>query len=94
MKGPAPRIIPLRRVGDFWFGSLGRTSTDVGIPHVGYLARPPRQATDHLLQGASPTAAVVFPIFEFILYWCITVSVTLLVRRLAAPECSQSLPNR
>ena len=35
-----------------------------------------------MLQGASPVAAVVFPIFEFILYWCITVSLTFLVLRL------------
>ena len=42
----------------------------------GILDKPP------ILQGASPVAAVVFPIFEFILYWCITVSVAFLVQRL------------
>jgi hypothetical protein len=37
-----------------------------------------------MLQGASPVAAVIFPISEFILYWCITVTAAFLAQRIAA----------
>jgi hypothetical protein len=70
--------IPGRDVVNYCvLGGLWGALTHMWAIYRGILDKPP------MLQGASPVAAVVFPIFEFILYWCITVSVTILVRRLA-----------
>ncbi len=67
--------IPGRSVVNYCLlGGLWGALTHVWAISRGILDRPP------MLQGASPVAAVVFPIFEFILYWCITVSVASLLQ--------------
>lgn len=45
-------------------GSLG-TLTHIWAVYRGVVSKPP------MLQGASPLAAVVFAFFEYMLYWCI-----------------------
>jgi len=72
-------LIPGRGVVNYCLlGGLWGALTHLWAISRGILDKPP------MLQGASPVAAVVFPIFEFILYWCITVSVAFGLRRLAA----------
>ena len=72
--------IPGRAVVNYCLlGGLWGALTHMWAISRGILDKPP------MLQGASPVATVVFPIFEFILYWCITVSATFLLQRLAAP---------
>ncbi len=67
--------IPGRSVVNYCLlGGLWGALTHMWAISRGILDRPP------MLQGASPVAAVVFPIFEFILYWCITVSVAFLLQ--------------
>jgi hypothetical protein len=70
---PGRSVVSYCLLGGLW-GAL----THIWAISRGILDKPP------MLQGASPVAAVVFPVFEFILYWCITVSVTVLVQRMAA----------
>jgi len=71
--------IPGRGVVNYCLlGGLWGALTHIWAIARGILDKPP------MLQGVSPTAAVVFPIFEFILYFCITVSATYLLHRLAA----------
>jgi hypothetical protein len=72
----------------FWWGALRFSNPVVGfcllgglwgmVTHVwavyrGIVDKPP------MLQGASPVAAVVVAIFEFMFYWCIILSVALLL---------------
>jgi hypothetical protein len=57
-------------------GGLWGALTHLWAISRGILDKPP------MLRGASPIAAVVFPIFEFILYWCITVTLAFLMQRL------------
>jgi hypothetical protein len=47
------------------FGGLLGMMTHVWAIYRGILEKPP------LLQGASPVATSIMPIFEFIFYWCI-----------------------
>ncbi|HVP12961.1 MAG TPA: hypothetical protein VMV94_17435 [Phycisphaerae bacterium] len=56
------------------FGGLLGMATHIWAVYRGILDKPP------LLQGASPVAAVIMPIFEFMLYWCIILSIANLLR--------------
>jgi hypothetical protein len=81
--------MPGRSVLNYCFlGGLWGSLTHVWAIYRGILDKPP------MLQGASPVAAVVFPFFEFILYWCITVSLTVLVRRFGRREPISGSPAR
>ena len=71
---PGRSVVNYCLLGGMWGGLTHMWAISRGI-----LEKPP------MLQGASPVAAVIFPIFEFTLYWCITVSLTSLVQRLASP---------
>ena len=70
---PGRSVINYCLLGGLW-GAL----THVWAISRGIIDKPP------MLQGASPVAVVIFPIFEFILYCCITVSMTFLLQRLVA----------
>jgi hypothetical protein len=59
-------------------GGLWGSVTHVWAIWRGILEKPP------MLRGASPVAAVVFPFFEFVLYWCITVTVATLAQRITS----------
>ena len=48
--------------------------THIWAIYRGILAKPP------MLQGVSPVAAAIMPIFEFIFYWCIILSVAWLLQ--------------
>jgi hypothetical protein len=54
------------------FGGLWGMMTHLFAVSIGIVTKPP------VLQGAAPVAAVVFAIFEFMLYWCIILSVAAL----------------
>ncbi len=69
---PGSAVVNYCLLGGLW-GAL----THLAAIGRGLLDKPP------MLRGASPIAAVVFPIFEFILYWCITLTLAMLVRRLS-----------
>jgi hypothetical protein len=56
-------------------GGLWGMVTHVWAIYRGILDKPP------MLQGVSPTAAVVLPIFEFMFYWCICLSLASLLQR-------------
>lgn len=57
--------------------------THLWAVYRGIVDRPP------MLQGADPVAAIVIAVFEFMFYWCIMLSVALLLRR--GWESSRSL---
>jgi len=70
------QLIPGRSVVNYCIlGGLWGALSHMWAISRGILDKPP------MLQGVAPIAAVVFPIFEFILYWCITVGVAWLVHR-------------
>jgi len=50
-------------------GGLWGMITHLFAVAIGIVTKPP------VLQGASPAAAVIFAIFEFMLYWCVILSV-------------------
>jgi hypothetical protein len=56
----------------FLLGGLLGMITHILAIHRGILEKPP------LLQGVSPVAASIMPIFEFIFYWCIILGLSLL----------------
>ena len=66
---PGHPVINLCLLGGLW-GMV----THIWAIYRGILDKPP------MLQGASPVAAAVMPIFEFVCYWCIILSVSSLVR--------------
>jgi len=55
-------------------GGLWGMVTHLWAVYRGILVKPP------MLQGASPVAAVVIAIFEFMFYWCITLSIASLLQ--------------
>ena len=57
------------------FGGLWGMVTHVWAVYRGIVDKPP------MLQGASPVAAVVIAMFEFMFYWCIILSVAWLLWR-------------
>ena len=59
----------------FILGGLWGMITHIWAVYRGILDKPP------LLQGASPVAAVIMPIFEFVFYWCVILSITTLLQR-------------
>ncbi len=69
---PGRAVVAYCLLGGLW-GSL----THIWAIWRGILDKPP------MLRGASPIATVVFPFFEFVLYWCLTLTLALLVQRLA-----------
>jgi hypothetical protein len=66
---PGNPVINLCLLGGLW-GMI----THIWAIYRGILDKPP------MLQGASPIATAVMPIFEFIFYWCIILSVASLRR--------------
>jgi len=54
------------------FGGLWGMITHIVAIQRGILEKPP------LLQGVSPVAASIMPIFEFIFYWCVILGVAFL----------------
>lgn len=64
-------------------GGLWGMTTHLWAVYRGIVDRPP------MLQGADPVAAIVIAVFEFMFYWCIMLSVALLLRR--GWELSRSL---
>lgn len=56
-------------------GGLVGTITHIWAIYRGILDKPP------MLQGVSPLSATVFPFFEFIFYWCIILTLALVVHR-------------
>jgi hypothetical protein len=67
---PGNAVVNFCLLGGLW----GMISHVVAV-HGGIVDKPP------MLQGASPVAAIVIAIFEFIFYWCISVSAAWLLRR-------------
>ncbi len=57
-------------------GGLWGLVTHTWAVYRGILDKPP------MLQGASPIATVIMPIFEFIFYYCVILSLTALLRRI------------
>ncbi len=55
------------------FGGLWGLITHLFAVSIGIVSKPPA------LQGAAPVAAVVFAIFEFMLYWCVILSIAALL---------------
>ncbi|MFZ2098771.1 MAG: hypothetical protein WAV05_19225 [Anaerolineales bacterium] len=55
------------------FGGLWGMITHLFAVSIGIVSKPP------VLQGAAPVAAVVIAIFEFMLYWCVILSVASLL---------------
>jgi hypothetical protein len=56
-------------------GGLCGMITHIWAVYRGILDKPP------MLQGTSPIATVIMPIFEFIFYYCVILSLTALLRR-------------
>lgn len=56
-------------------GGLWGMLTHIWAVYRGILDKPP------MLQGASPVATVIMPIFEFIFYYCVILGLTSLLRR-------------
>ena len=54
-------------------GGLWGLLTHVLAVSIGIVSKPPA------LQGAAPAAAVIFAIFEFIFYWCVILSLAVLL---------------
>jgi ABC-type branched-subunit amino acid transport system permease subunit len=54
-------------------GGLWGMLTHLLAVYLGIVNKPP------ILQGASPVAAVIFAIFEFMLYWCIILTIAVLL---------------
>ncbi len=54
-------------------GAWGMASHLIAVA-IGIVTKPP------ILQGASPAAAIIFAIFEFMLYWCIILSITVILQ--------------
>lgn len=67
---PGNPVVNLCLLGGLW-GMI----THIWAIHRGILDKPP------MLQGASPVAAAIMPIFEFIFYWCIILGIASLLRR-------------
>ena len=67
---PGNPMINLCLLGGLW-GMI----THIWAIFRGILDKPP------MLQGASPIATAVMPIFEFIFYWCIIISAASLLQR-------------
>lgn len=67
---PGNAVISFCLLGGSW-GMI----THMWAIHRGLLQKPP------MLQGASPVAAVIIAIFEFIFYWCFSLSIAFLMRR-------------
>jgi len=70
LKLPGNAVINFCLLGGFW-GMI----THLWAEYRGILEKPP------MLQGASPVAAVVIAIFEFMFYWCIVLSIASLLKR-------------
>ena len=69
----------------YWciLGGLWGMITHIWAIYRGLLDKPP------MLQGASPLATAIMPIFEFIFYYCVILTLTLsnrLARRLIGPS--------
>jgi hypothetical protein len=62
-------------VGFCLLGGLWGMITHMWAVYLGIVAKPP------MLQGVDPVAAVVVAVFEFMFYWCIILSVALLLQR-------------
>ncbi len=73
----APRLPGAAVVNYCLLGGLWGSLTHIWAIWRGILDKPP------MLRGASPLAAVVFPFFEFVLYWCLTLTAALVVQRFA-----------
>lgn len=56
-------------------GGLWGMITHLWAVYLGIVDKPP------MLQGVSPVAAVVVAVFEFVLYWCIILSIAMLLQR-------------
>jgi hypothetical protein len=56
-------------------GGLWGMITHIWAVYRGILDKPP------MLEGASPVATVIMPIFEFVFYYCVILSLTALQRR-------------
>lgn len=54
-------------------GGLLGSLTHIWAVHRGVVTKPP------MLQGASPVGAVVFAFFEYILYWCVILTLGLIL---------------
>lgn len=67
---PGRPVVTFCLLGGLW-GSVSH----VWAVYRGIMSKPP------MLQGASPVAAVIFAFFEFTLYFCVIVVITLAVRR-------------
>jgi hypothetical protein len=66
--------LPGNAVANFCLlGGLWGMITHLFAVSIGIVNKPP------VLQGAAPAAAVIFAIFEFMLYWCIILSVAVLL---------------
>jgi hypothetical protein len=55
------------------FGGLWGMITHLFAVSIGIVTKPP------VLQGAAPAATVIFAIFEFMLYWCIILTIAVLL---------------
>ena len=62
-------------IGYSLLGGLWGVCTHIWAVYRGIVEKPP------MLQGASPVAAVVIAFFEYIFYWCIILSVAVLIQR-------------
>ena len=67
-----PRLNPV--VGYCLFGGLWGVLTHIWAIYRGIVTKPP------MLLGASPVAAVVIAFFEYMFYWCVILSLSVLVR--------------
>ena len=63
-------------LGYISFGGLVGVSTHIWALYQGIVETPP------MLQGASPVAAVVIAFFEFSFYWCVILSLSVMIYRL------------
>jgi len=79
LKLPGNAAINFCLLGGFW-GMM----THLWAEYRGLLEKPP------MLQGASPVAAVVIAIFEFMFYWCVVLSIASLLKRIEGSDISVS----
>ena len=61
-------------IGYSLLGGLWGIGTHIWAVYRGVVEKPP------MLQGASPVAAVVIAFFEYIFYWCVILSVAVLMQ--------------
>ena len=61
-------------IGYCLLGGLWGIATHIWAVYRGVVEKPP------MLQGASPVAAVVIAFFEYIFYWCIILSIAVLIQ--------------